>query len=203
MVDNYYQTSYDIEDDTSKRMIKRFVEQTNDDSLSAVHIRSGEKKKNNEWMPANGPISFYNNGLGNRHFVKIQLSAFTGAIYEEETELEFLINKKDIVFSPNITEYGGNSATLTTVIYPTQSDDFGFKWAAYPPENVLFHNLDNDPISPNVFYNDLTDYTSGYICIKKSTLDKYILKGYYGDYFLSLLIYCKKKKIRLKQCAAQ
>jgi len=170
MVDNYYQTSYDIEDDTSKRMIKRFVEQTNDDSLSAVHIRSGEKKKNNEWMPANGPISFYNNGLGNRHFVKIQLSAFTGAIYEEETELEFLINKKDIVFSPNITEYGGNSATLTTVIYPTQSENFGFKWAAYPPENVLFYNLNNDPISANVFYNDLTDVKVLYLGVDKTEI---------------------------------
>jgi len=48
-----------------------------------------------------------------------------------------------------------------------------------------------------IFYNDLTDYTSGYICIKKSTLDKYILKGYYGDYFLSLLIYCKKRNLSI------
>lgn len=157
MVDNYYQTSFDIEDKTKTRMVKRFVEQTGDDSLSARHINSNVIYKNNQWMPADGSIRFFNNGVGNRHFVKIQLSAFTGAIYEEETELEFLLNKNDIIFSPNITEYGDNSATLTTVIYPTESPDLGFKWAAYPPENVLFYNIDNDPISANVFYNDLTD----------------------------------------------
>ena len=157
MVDNFYQTSFNIEDTTSKRMIKRFVEQTDDNSLSAEHVRTGLKVGNNQWMPADGPIILYNNGVGNRHFVKVQLSAFTGAIYEEETELEFLINKKDIIFTPTITEYGDSSATITTVIYPTQSENFGFKWAAFPPENVLFYTLEDEPISQNVFYNDLTD----------------------------------------------
>ena len=44
-----------------------------------------------------------------------------------------------------------------------------------------------------LFYKNLTDYTSGYICIKKRKLTKYKLKGYYGEYFLNLLIYLKKK----------
>lgn len=157
MVDNFYQTSFNIEDTTSKRMIKRIVEQTGDDSLSARHVNSKVIYKNNEWMPADGPIILFNNGVGNRHFVKVQLSAFTGAIYEEESELEFLINKKDIIFTPTITEYGDSSATLTTVIYPTESENFGFKWAAFPPENVLFYTLEDEPISQNVFYNDLID----------------------------------------------
>jgi hypothetical protein len=173
MVDNYYQTSYDIEDDTGTKMIKRFVEQTGDESLSAYHFNSDIMYKNNEWMPADGPILFFNNDVGNRYFVKIQLSAFTGAIYEEETELDFLLNKNDIVFSPLITEYGDNSATLTTVIYPTQSDDFGFKWAAYPPENVLFYSLDNDSISANVFYNNLTDVKVLYLGVDSTEIVVY------------------------------
>lgn len=48
-----------------------------------------------------------------------------------------------------------------------------------------------------IFYKDLTDYTSGYICIKKSIFDNYKLNGYYGDYFLSLLIYCKKNNLSI------
>ena len=40
-----------------------------------------------------------------------------------------------------------------------------------------------------LFYKNLTDYTSGYICIKKKELIGYKLKGFYGEYFLSLLIH--------------
>lgn len=48
-----------------------------------------------------------------------------------------------------------------------------------------------------IFYKDLTDYTSGYICINKSIFTSYKLKGYYGDYFLSLLIFCKKNNFSI------
>ena len=42
-----------------------------------------------------------------------------------------------------------------------------------------------------ILYKDLTDYTSGYICIKKKILKNYDLKGYYGDYFINLIVHCK------------
>ena len=44
---------------------------------------------------------------------------------------------------------------------------------------------------------NFTDYTSGYICIKKTSLQNYNLKGYYGDYFINLIVDCflKKKSI--------
>ena len=35
-------------------------------------------------------------------------------------------------------------------------------------------------------FKDLTDFTSGYTCIRKSTISNYSLKGYYGEYFLEL-----------------
>jgi len=173
IVDNYYQTSFQITDSTKTKLLKRFVEQTNDNSLSAVHVISNSKFKNNEWFRADGPIKFYNNNVGNRHFVKVQLSSYTGAIYEEEKELEFLINKNDIVFSPTITENGANSATLTTIIYPTQSDDFGFKWSAFPPENVVFKTLEGSTLSSNVFYKDLIDVKVQYLGVDKTEIIVY------------------------------
>ena len=42
-----------------------------------------------------------------------------------------------------------------------------------------------------ILYKDLTDYTSGYICIKKKVFENYNLKGYYGDYFINLIVHCK------------
>ena len=48
-----------------------------------------------------------------------------------------------------------------------------------------------------IFYKDITDYTSGYICIKKNKIKNIKLKGYYGEYFLSLLIYCKKNNLSI------
>ncbi len=46
-------------------------------------------------------------------------------------------------------------------------------------------------------FNDLYDYTSGYISIKKDFLQKNILKGYYGDYFIRLLVDAKNNKLKI------
>ena len=40
-------------------------------------------------------------------------------------------------------------------------------------------------------YRDITDYTSGFICIKRKILENYKLKGYYGEYFIDLIIHCR------------
>ena len=40
-------------------------------------------------------------------------------------------------------------------------------------------------------YRDFTDYTSGFICVKKKIFDNYKLKGNYGDYFVNFVVYCK------------
>tara|TARA_B100000579_G_scaffold436468_1_gene462499 strand:- start:2287 stop:3033 length:747 start_codon:yes stop_codon:yes gene_type:complete len=48
-----------------------------------------------------------------------------------------------------------------------------------------------------IFFNDITDYTSGFICIKKDFFKNYSLKGFYGDYFVELIIRLKKKKYRI------
>ncbi len=48
-----------------------------------------------------------------------------------------------------------------------------------------------------VLFEEFTDYTSGYILINKEFLDTIELKGYYGDYFINLLVDAKllKKKV--------
>jgi dolichol-phosphate mannosyltransferase len=59
-------------------------------------------------------------------------------------------------------------------------------------QSILFNKLCN-----LIFYKDITDYTSGYICIKKNIIRKKSLKGFYGEYFLDLMIYCKRKNLKI------
>ena len=40
-------------------------------------------------------------------------------------------------------------------------------------------------------YGDITDYTSGFVCVKRKIFDNYKLKGNYGDYFVNFVVYCK------------
>tara|TARA_B110000027_G_C16088313_1_gene287109 strand:+ start:832 stop:1572 length:741 start_codon:yes stop_codon:yes gene_type:complete len=59
-------------------------------------------------------------------------------------------------------------------------------------QSILFNKLCNF-----IFYKDITDYTSGYICIKKNIIKKIPLKGFYGEYFLSLMVVCKNKNFKI------
>ena len=45
-------------------------------------------------------------------------------------------------------------------------------------------------------YKDITDYTSGFICVNKKFL-KEKLKGYYGDYFINLIYEFKSQKAKI------
>ena len=46
-------------------------------------------------------------------------------------------------------------------------------------------------------FKNFTDYSSGYICIKKQLLTNYKLKGYYGDYFIRLIVHCFNNKAKI------
>ena len=50
-------------------------------------------------------------------------------------------------------------------------------------------------------YKDITDYTSGYIFIKKNFITNYNLIGFYGDYFVNLICYLKNKKVKINEIA--
>ena len=64
--------------------------------------------------------------------------------------------------------------------------DEKFKKESNENQSVFFNKLCNF-----FLYRDITDYTSGFICIKRKILENYKLKGYYGEYFIDLVIYCK------------
>jgi len=46
-------------------------------------------------------------------------------------------------------------------------------------------------------FKDLYDYTSGFILIKKTFLENHKLKGYYGDYFIRLLVDAKINNLKI------
>jgi glycosyltransferase involved in cell wall biosynthesis len=61
--------------------------------------------------------------------------------------------------------------------------------------NTKFSNFLNK--LGNIFlYKDITDYTSGFICINKKLLKKKLI-GHYGDYFMYLIYELKKNKVKI------
>ena len=54
-------------------------------------------------------------------------------------------------------------------------------------------------ICRRLLFENFTDYTSGFICIKKSKLKNIQIKGYYGDYFIKLIFDCLKNKYSFKE----
>ena len=54
-------------------------------------------------------------------------------------------------------------------------------------------------ICQNFLFQDFTDYTSGYICIKKEKLNHFSLNGYYGDYFINLIVDAKINNLKIKE----
>tara|TARA_B100001057_G_C22762334_1_gene916338 strand:+ start:693 stop:1442 length:750 start_codon:yes stop_codon:yes gene_type:complete len=48
-----------------------------------------------------------------------------------------------------------------------------------------------------MLYKDFTDYSSGFICIKKDLIKNYKLDGYYGDYFIRLICHCFRKNFKI------
>lgn len=172
MIDNYFQTSYDIDVNQTK-MAKRIIEETNDFSLSAVHLGNGITYTLNQWMPASGDIRLINNGLGNKYNFKVQLSAFTDAIYEERDYLTVLLNKKNVVIQPLVVDSNSTSANVETIVFPTPDEQYGVKWSAFPPENVTFTNLDGEVIQPNVLYPNLYEINVHNLGVDKTEITLY------------------------------
>ena len=67
------------------------------------------------------------------------------------------------------------------------NDDISKK-EANEDHSIFFNKLCNF-----LLYKDITDYTSGFICIKRKVFENYKPKGYYGEYFIDLIVYCKLK----------
>ena len=72
----------------------------------------------------------------------------------------------------------------------------------FSKKNVKPKLIDNLSIILNkvcklLLFKTFTDYSSGFICIKKNTFNNYKLKGYYGDYFIRLISYCFIKNLKV------
>jgi glycosyltransferase involved in cell wall biosynthesis len=61
--------------------------------------------------------------------------------------------------------------------------------------NTKFSNYLNK-LGKIFLYKDITDYTSGFICVNKKFLKKKLI-GYYGDYFINLVYELKSKKAKI------
>ena len=48
-----------------------------------------------------------------------------------------------------------------------------------------------------IAHRQFTDWTSGLIVIRREVFDDYSLKGFYGEYFISLLIHCACRRYRI------
>ncbi len=59
-------------------------------------------------------------------------------------------------------------------------------------QSILFNKVSN-----MLLFNDITDYTSGYICMNKKILNNFDLKGFYGEYFVDLIVHCKIKNFKI------
>lgn len=172
MVDNFYQTDYDINVNKTK-MIKRIIEETNDASLSAIHLGEKITYKLNQWMPASGDIRLINDGLGNKYNFKVQLSAFTDAIYEERDYSQVLLNKKNVVIQPLVLNSDSASAYIETIVFPTPDERFKVKWTAFPPENVTFSDINGDVVLPDTFYENLYDINVQGLGVDKTEITLY------------------------------
>ncbi len=59
-------------------------------------------------------------------------------------------------------------------------------------QSILFNKLSN-----LLIFKEITDYTSGFIYIKKNLIKKFKLSGYYGEYFVDLIVNCKLNNYRI------
>ena len=62
----------------------------------------------------------------------------------------------------------------------------------YSKQNVKAKTIDNlsfilNKICRIIISNSLTDYSSGFICIKSDVVKNINISGYYGDYFINLI----------------
>lgn len=152
MLDNYYQTKYPINVNKT-RAVKRFVERTEDYSLSAYDMGTNILYKNMQWMPASATMKFINDGLGNNYTAGIQLSTFTGALYEDYNDINFILNGDNIIFNLNITEQTDLSARVAALIFPSADETLPVKWDVFPPENIVLRNPNTgEIIERNTFY---------------------------------------------------
>lgn len=154
MTENYYQNTYNMPT-SNNIMFKRFIETSGDTTLLAYDPSNPSVTYISEqWFDANGKqtLVFRNNGKGNKHKVRFELQSANGAIFREEQEYEFILNKNKVVFNLILSNSTDTTAVVEANIFPTPSDEYKVKWAADPPENVIFRDRNENVLSANTLY---------------------------------------------------
>ena len=106
------------------------------------------------------------------------------------------------------SDFQHNPEAINTLINHSEKYDFIICSRFVKGSTRYFDKIDNQSFNEpqSIFFNkickiflfkDLTDFTSGFTCIKKNIFSDYKLKGYYGEYFLDLISHCKKKNIKI------
>jgi dolichol-phosphate mannosyltransferase len=93
-----------------------------------------------------------------------------------------LTRKSDVVFASRFIK-GGNQKINNQV---------ESRW-------VIIGSTIMNKILNHIYWNQITDFTSGFIVIRKNFLNNYQLQGNYGDYFINLVAYLKINHIKVKE----
>jgi dolichol-phosphate mannosyltransferase len=152
---------------------------------------------------------------------KIQLQNLNVKIFIRKNKKKSLVEslKDGIKYSKNYyviwldADYSHPPEYINEFIFNNDNYDYdALVFSRFLKDSKRYFSLENKtPIiidSMSIFLNkickillfkDFTDYTSGYICIKKQKLNECSLEGYYGDYFINLIVDAKINKFILKE----
>ena len=156
-----------VDDNSNDGTIDRIKEIKKDNNNIQLYVRKGLKKN-----------------LANSINLGIKKSKFENIIWMDADfqhppdcfkSLHNYQNKYDLVFF---------SRFLKNSIRYFENEEF--KKEINENQSIFFNKLCNF-----LLYKNITDYTSGFICIKRKVFKNYKLEGYYGEYFIDLIVYCK------------
>ena len=91
--------------------------------------------------------------------------------------------------------YSGNNDVIIFSRFLKSSKRFYDNKKYVKNSNTNFSNYLNR-LGKFFLYKDITDYTSGFICVNKKFLKKKLI-GHYGDYFINLIYELKKEKAKI------
>lgn len=141
MLDNYYQTSLPVTEGKDKIRAK-FQELSNDPTLSARNVTTGELYKAGDWFPLSNNIKFFNNKVANNHTVVFEISSFTGSYYYTD-QFNFILNKNLASINFAISSLSDTQIFLNVTVFPNYDPNLNIKWDAFPPENIKISQAKN------------------------------------------------------------
>lgn len=154
MHDNFYQTEFPIVENKNQFRMK-FVEESNDLSLTAVDLNDNHPYIQNQWMPASSVFKFVNDGIANAFTVTTTLSSFKDDIYTLEP-YRFILNKEKATSYLSVSAFSENWALIQGNIFPNFDPAENVVWHVEPSQNIKIYDysdssdLNYDLTNPNI-----------------------------------------------------